>query len=293
MKKIIVGLKGGLGNQLFQFAYGKYLSLQNRCIMKLDKSLYMYYKLHKYGLEPFNIYEEFAKKTEVPRQYLTNNRILRKIHTVIDPIISNAIIIKEKTLSYDPNLLNQSRDVIYLDGYWQSERYFEPISDIIKKSLILRHEVREEPSFSILQKIKETNSVCIHIRRGSYILAKYQAIHGLTSFEYYDKAIKLMDKRVKSAEYFIFSDDTKWIMQNFKSLANSTIIVGTPENDFIDLFLMSQCKHNIIANSTFSWWGAWLNSHPDKIVVAPMNWYHNIEMNNTTKDLIPNSWIRL
>jgi hypothetical protein len=293
MKKIIVGLKGGLGNQLFQYAFGKYLSEKYNCKLKLDKSLFAYYDLHDYSLDPYKLNEEFASEQEIPKQYLTNNKILRKVYTITDRFFCKTRIIKEESLSFNAELIQQNSDFIYLDGYWQSEKYFESIFEQMRHNLAIKPAFYSESNNNYLSDIQEYNSVSIHIRRGSYTIEKYQQVHGLTPLEYYNKAIQKIKRDIKSPKFFIFSDDTKWVRENFESLTNSTIIEGTPEKDYLDIFLMSQCKHNIIANSTFSWWGAWLNSNPHKIVIAPKIWYMMEDLNITTSSLIPNSWIRL
>jgi hypothetical protein len=293
MKKIIVRLQGGLGNQLFQYAFGKFLSIKYNCKLKLDVSLYKYYDLHDYSLEPYNLHEDLATSTDVPNQYLTNKRILKKLFTIGNKYLGKIEIIKEQSLKFDAELLNQNNDIVYLDGYWQSELYFDAISEQIREKLFVNSENIPNSYNKYLQKIRESNSISIHIRRGSYTIEKYKKVHGLTPIEYYNKSIQLIKKRVKSVNFFVFSDDTQWIKEKFNSLKNSTIIEGTPEKDYLDIFLMSQCKHNIIANSTFSWWGAWLNSNPDKIVIAPKNWYLKEEFIKTTNSLVPNKWIRL
>ena len=293
MNKVIVGLKGGLGNQLFQYAIGKQLSILNNCNLKLDISSFNNYLLHNYSLSHFNIVDEIAKKREIPYQYLTGNRYLRKLNTFVDPILNNISIIKEKSLSFDNSILRLDKESIYLDGYWQSEKYFTSISDVIQNCFRLKNDGLSDTRISIINKIKKTNSISIHIRRGDYTIPKYNKVHGLTTLEYYKKAISYISKRVDFAELFIFSDDNQWIRETFSSFPNATIIEGTAEKNYLDLLLMAQCKHNIIANSTFSWWGAWLNLNPEKIVIAPIKWYNIESMNSTTIDLIPKNWIRL
>jgi len=293
MNKVIVRLKGGLGNQLFQFAIGKQLSILNNCKLKLDISSYNHYTLHDYGLNHFNIAENIATKSEVPLQYSTGNRYLRKLFKLIDPLHQNITIVKEKSLCFDNKIFNLNNELLYLDGHWQSEKYFISITNIIRENLRLKDKITDRYLLSIINKIKKTNSLSIHIRRGDFTLPETSKVHGLTSMEFFEKAINYLIKRIDSVEFFIFSDDDQWIRNNLSSLPNSTIIEGTNEKNYIDLFLMSQCKHNIISNSTFSWWGAWLNPNPKKIVVAPKKWYNIESMNNNTNDLIPNNWIRL
>jgi len=142
------------------------------------------------------------------------------------------------------------------------------------------------------QKIKEKNSVSLHIRRGDY-LTMQKAIDtiGVCPLDYYDKAIREITRKIKNPTFFIFSDDINWVKENLKTNSPTIFVSGGKLKDYEELILMSKCKHNIIANSSFSWWGAWLNNNPNKIVIAPKKWFKDTSKN--TRDLIPESWLKL
>ena len=140
--------------------------------------------------------------------------------------------------------------------------------------------------------IKSTNAVSIHFRRGDYVdQPETNKTHGTCTKEYYQKAVDLMASRIVNPHFFLFSDEPEWIKENFSTAIPSTHVAGYP--GFIDMYLMGLCRHNIIANSSFSWWGAWLNINPDKIVIAPTQWFAIDEINNKAVDLVPSNWIRL
>ncbi len=286
---IVVKLKGGLGNQLFQYAVGRHLAEINQSELKLDISFFKTYKLHSYSIGPFNIYENFASAKEIRtlmsgRQSELNRFISRLFHTSIT--IKPTYVI-EKMLNFDQDILNLS-DGVYLDGYWQSEKYFSKIDEIIRREFTIRN-----PPMGIDRKIIELMTSCeavsIHIRRGSYLMPPYNQVHGICDLEYYQQCINLICKEVNDPHFFVFSDDPDWARNNLKLPHITTIIDhNSSETDFEDLRLMTYCKYHIIANSTFSWWGAWLCQRDKKTVFAPKKWYIKNGVNND--DLIPKDW---
>lgn len=293
MNTIIVKLKGGLGNQLFQFALGKSLALKSNSTLLLDKSLFEHYELHAFSLSPFNIHDGFADKRQIPDQYLYNNKLMRKSFEFIDTLIYRNKIIKEETLNFNKDKFNLDfTGKIYMDGYWQSEKYFNDYKAEIRTALTLKNVITDERTIKLQDEINSSNAVSIHIRRGNYALAETQKIHGLATVDFYDKAISFFKNKIKEPKFFIFSDDYDYVSEKFKELDNSIIVKSSVDKDYLDLHLMSLCKHNIIANSSFSWWSAWLNSNAEKIVIAPGRWYNDDTLNNQTKDLIPDSWLR-
>lgn len=258
--KVIVRLKGGLGNQMFQYAYGRKLSLENKAVLKLDKSLLEWpicqrlagITARRYELGEFNINERFAGFWE----------------TVLKP-----------------------KGSLYLDGYWQNEEYFKGIRDILLEDFRLKKKTK---NFLKLEKLVcKANSVSIHFRREDYIKkAVTRKYHGTLGLDYYRKAIEIIGEKVKNPSFFVFSDDILWVKKNFKKVKEQTVYVSglckltNPE----ELILMSLCKHNIIANSSFSWWGAWLNKNRRKIVLAPKKWFRAI---GTNPGVVPQEWIKL
>ena len=180
-----------------------------------------------------------------------------------------------------------------MSGYWQSPKYFNSIETLIRKEFTFQKPL-DSKNLEILNLIKNTISVSIHIRRTDFQIINSNDIHGFCSLEYYDEAINYIHTNVLMSKFFIFSDDINWAKENLKVPMNSYFVSGnTGEKSYIDMQLMSNCNHNIIANSSFSWWGAWLNSNPKKIVIAPKKWFSDEKMNAQTDDLIPAEWIRM
>lgn len=290
---VISNILGGLGNQMFQYAVGRSISLRNRQKLKLDISSFKEYKLRKYSLACYNIQAEIASEKEILRykegSFYLINKVVQKI--VKRKLWDNSYYLKEKYYHFDPSVLNLKGNV-YLFGYWQSEKYFLDIKEIILDDFVLKKPI----SFltkDYLNKILNTCATSIHIRRGDYvnnpITNKY---HGTCSINYYKKAINIILKNNPETVFYIFSDDLQWAKDNFGFIQNTVYVeLNDPSLDYEEMYLISQCKNNIIANSSFSWWGAWLNQNPDKIVIAPKTWFKDDSIN--INDLIPANWIQL
>ncbi|MCK4386486.1 MAG: alpha-1,2-fucosyltransferase [Candidatus Pacebacteria bacterium] len=299
---IIIKLNGGLGNQMFQYALGKNLSYIKNTSFKLDISQYQKkIDIRQYGLNNFNISENFATEEEI-KKFQKHRPHFSKLGKIYDFLFSNPNkYIKEKTRNFDSKILNSNNNV-YLDGFWQSEKYFSTqsgsalggknIKQILRKEFTLKNQTSK--SFNILnQKISEfeNNSVAIHVRHGDYSRnPKEGERHTALSLEYYKKAIEKIDRKISNSHFFIFSDDIEWCKQHFDEL-NNIYFVDKNLPDYETLIAISKCKHQIIANSSFSWWGAWLNSNPNKIVIAPAQWYNNLKIN--ISDRLPKNWIRI
>lgn len=291
---IIVKLQGGLGNQMFQYALGRHLSIKNKASLKLDISFLeedgSNVTRRKYGLSAFNIEASIATENEVAwfKKYLFKKG---KFWFWYNRIIANrSRYAWEERFNFEPWILDLS-DPVYLDGFWNTEKYFKDIEDVIRKDFTLK-EPLSEASKEFLLKISKTESVSIHVRRGDYVSdPKTNTWLGVCPLEYYNQAISRMITDVKAPHFFIFSDDPTWARENITPTFPATYISGNPEHPEEDIVLMSNCKHNIIANSTFSWWGAWLNTNPQKIVIAPKQWFKTEKMD--TRDIIPESWIKI
>lgn len=286
---IIVNLKGGLGNQMFQYALGRTLALKNNDVLKLDTESLSKAKVIGNIYRPFDL-EVFT----IEKNIATREEVLALKHP--HGIFSKAIIkFKHKVLRQSNVVFNQKVTKLtgsqYLDGYWQSPLYFENIRPTLLADFTLREAL--SPSGQILQaQIKSTNSVSIHIRRGDYVQnPRVLRENGICSVTYYKQAVAKINAMQKEVTYFIFSDDMTWVKENlpFKDAAVVYIedkTLTAPQ----ELYLMSQCKHNIIANSSFSWWAAWLNQFERKMVIAPTPWFETVAYD---KNLIPPSWIQL
>lgn len=289
---IIVKLKGGLGNQLFQYTAGLALAKIQKTELKLDISLFETYEWHAYSMHPFNIQVQIATIDEIDRLKNSRWNVLKSLFNKVLPrrLKFNRTYITEKYFDFDPEILNLKNDV-YLDGYWQSEKYFADISEIVRKEFTIKT-LPKGKNLEVKESILSSESVSLHVRRGTYLLPPFNSVLEPCPLTYYEKCVKYISNIVDNPHFFIFSDDTQWVKENLNLPYRATYVdYNDAKNDFEDLRLMSLCKHNIIANSTFSWWGAWLNSNSKKVVLAPSNWFKDPK--RTTNDLFPESWIKV
>lgn len=280
---IITKLLGGLGNQMFQYAAGRTLAAKHNAEFKLDISAYETYKIQDYAINNLNIIENISTTKEIKE--FKHKKFLKLIP------IKNKKYIKEKEFTYDPDIFYLS-DNVYLEGYWQSVKYFQSIENIIRHDFKFKTQPQDK-NLELSKIITNTNSISLHIRRGDYITNPVaNAVHGLCSLDYYEKSINYIAEKVENPQFFIFSDDAQWAKENLNIPFLTNIIDWNKnENSYEDMRLMSLCKHNIIANSSFSWWGAWLNQNSDKIVIAPEKWFNTSKID--AKDLVPENWIKL
>lgn len=289
---IVVKLIGGLGNQMFQYAAGRRTAYVNGMPLKLDIGGYtnqIGITPRKYMLSIFNIQENFATESEINK--LKKNIIIQKILNKIHPIFANKSYVKEKDHNFDPDILKID-DNSYLEGYWGSEKYFKNIEQIIRQEFTYVNKP-DKANKELIKQIDSCNSVSIHVRRGDYVEdEKTNQFHGICGLDYYQTAISYIAQQVKNPHFFIFSDDSRWGKAHLRLKYPTTYVTNNfGRKDYEDMRLMSRCKHNIIANSSFSWWGAWLNNNVDKIVIAPKKWFRNKSIK--TKDLIPKSWRKI
>ena len=295
---IISQINSGLGNQMFQYAAGKSLSVYRKTDLILDISWYQNTSVMQtprtYELDVFNLDEQLIKEDAAFNYYRQGNILLNKIINKIERNIPyyKRKLFEEQHFHFDTNFFKGRKDCI-LSGYWQSEKYFENISELIKTKFTCTENDWGKEDINLLKLIDVNNSVSLHVRRGDMILnPEVSKIHRACDLNYYLNAISYMERKLMTPVFFIFSDDTEWAKQNIVT-SNQTFFVDHNKNElaWLDMQLMSRCKHNIIANSSFSWWGAWLNRNINKTVIAPQKWFnHN---NNNTKDLLPSSWIKL
>lgn len=291
---IIVKLQGGLGNQMFQYALGRHLSIKNNAQFKLDTSplneTAQNVTKREYDLSVFNIKESFATEKEVAwfKKYRFKPGKIWFLYN--RTVVNRSRYAWEEHFNFEPWILDL-KDPVYLDGFWNTEKYFKDIEDVIRKDFTLKESLSAKGA-ELLSQIKQTESVSLHVRRGDYISdPKTTAWLGVCSLEYYDRAIKRITKSIESPYFFIFSDDPIWAKENVTPPFPTTYAPSNTEHPEEDMILMSKCKHSIIANSSFSWWGAWLNTNPQKIVVAPKQWFKTEKMD--TRDIIPETWIKL
>jgi len=287
---IITRITGGLGNQMFQYAIAKSMAKKNDDIFKLDISFYPKQILRKYELNYFNIEENIAGEKECITLrgsegfiYKVRNKLGLKVNRPKEYTFENNLTL------FDKEVYDKQGDM-YLDGFWQNENYFKMIRENIINDLTPRNTISKEAILH-LENIKSTTSVSLHVRRGDYVSDRHtNSVHGICNLDYYKKAISYVNKKAKEPVFYIFSDDIPWCKKNFDFLENK-IFVDDTKSPFDDLELMKNCQHHIIANSTFSWWGAWLNENEDKIVIAPKVWFLQDKWKNL--NLASNEWIKL
>ena len=285
---IIVNIKGGLGNQLFQYALGRRLSIINNDILKLDISAISgnngkKYISRNFMLDEFTINAELASKTECDN--------LKYPHGLFSNFIMllKKIIGKNNQVIFNENAIKIKKDC-YIDGFWQSPLYFDCIRSILVKELTPKNKIYIE-SLDLYKNINSLNSISLHVRRGDYVTNKKTRRQiGECSLEYYKKAISRIKLIVQNPVFYVFSDDPNWAIENFKDFPEIRCIHKDNIGDVEEFWLMKSCKHNIISNSSYSWWAAWLNSNENKVVIAPKTWFNKIPYDD---DLLPASWILL
>lgn len=289
-------LKGGIGNQLFQYSLGRQLSIKNQTELKLDISFYDDETLEdfllphsKFLIKDFDTRYTLCSESEKAKLVNKSRLFLSRVKRKINPYNTNLFI--EKSLKFDPAVLSLPKDV-FLTGWFQSEKYFFQIKELLKKELLFK-KLQGNAHKQMAQKITSLNSVSIHVRRGDYFKnAEHTKYFGILNLNYYKKCVEYINNRVSNPHYFIFSDDVSWVVENFKIAGNKTIVDLKNESSAVgDMHLMSLCKHNVIANSSYSWWAAWLNNNVNKIVMAPSPWFGTDT--ERVNDMVPNDWIKM
>jgi hypothetical protein len=272
MKKVIIRIKGGIGNQLFCYAAARRLALVNNAELVIDDATgFIRERLYRrpYMLDRFHIPVRKATSWERLEPFERYRRGLAKLINRSRPFHKRSYLEQEGVV-FDRRLLDFKVDgTVYIDGYWQSELYFKDVAEVIRRDLQIIPP-SDEPNLRLAEEIQSSLAVGIHVRwfekQGVF------ALHNLT-VDYYRRAIVMMEERLSTPRYFVFSDDpdaarTKLTLP--KGRATFVSQNGGDEKAYADLWLMTQCKHFIIANSTFSWWGAWLSNYSDKITIYPV-----------------------
>lgn len=294
---IIVKLMGGLGNQMFQYALGRHLAEKNQVVLKMDlaflkdRTARPDFTYRDYELHIFNIKESFASATEVEAYCATSKNKVKQWIYALKQKLRPVRYHHEHAFNFDPLVLNAPQNT-YLEGYWQSEKYFKAIAPIIRNEFSIRHEINHRvlPLYDL---VRNGNAVSIHIRRGDFVANKgINQFHGVCSLDYYYRAIEIMEAKIPDPQFFVFSDDIQWAKENLKfSSPHFFALNDQSVPAYEDMRLMSLCKHQIIANSSFSWWAAWLNNNENKLVIAPERWFNDSSVN--TSDIIPEGWMKI
>ena len=296
MSVVIARLIGGLGNQMFQYAAGRALSLRQQADLKLDLSGFGAYVRRRYELDTFPLPAVAATDGELACFGVTPigrsgflDRARRRLRL---PTRLRALpVYREPHFHYDA-IMPALRAPVYLDGYWQSERYFSDCAETVRRDFIPADPL-DADNATIAAQINAVNAVSLHVRRGDYVDDPATSVyHGVCSPDYYLRAVDYIAARIEAPHVFVFSDDSEWTYDNIRLSVPTTIVkVNSPDRGYRDMQLMAMCSHHIIANSSFGWWGAWLNPSHEKIVVAPSRWFNASK--NDTSDLIPKAWVRL
>lgn len=283
-----VRLIGGLGNQLFQYSFAYYLYKKKKKI-KLDATIYQHYRLHNLLLKKFKIELNFAHPKEIKKYYFLGNQKLsfklmmfsRKIYNFLTKYFN-----KSKIYIENSNSKISGNNYLY-DGYWQNFKFLDE-----NKSELLKQIKPKKTRYlhkKLLKKISlQKNSVAIHVRiyRDKKRELKF---HGNISKDYITKAMKIIEKKIAKPSYFIFSNSNNWFEENI-NLQKRNITFVSGYKDYEDLISISKCKHQIISNSTFGWWGSWLNTYKKKIILVPNKWFKS---KKRPRNLIPKEWISI
>lgn len=288
VERFIIKFNGGLGNQMFQYAFGLALEAKTGVQTIFDMSFFEKkyarpYELNIFGLNVPKV-EGFCEKMRLKiiwkfRKNLKNKKFM------------DMNFYPEAHFEFDAKLFVLKPDT-YIEGFFQSEKYFSFVEDKVRNAFQFK---TKPDSFNqhLIDEITNSNSISLHIRRGDYVQKKrYQNLYATCSLDYYKRGVEHIAKTVDSPKLFIFSDDPNWVRQNL-NLPYECIFVdnNSGSKSYEDMRLMSTCKHNVIANSSFSWWGAWLNNNSEKIVIAPQKWFNDEKIVQT--DVIPQNWIRI
>lgn len=286
---VAVQLSGGLGNQMFEYALYLKLKSMGKEVKIDDFTCYGEQELQRTNqLSVFGVsYERLSEQEYIA---LTDSsmrpadRVRRKLLGRRD------LSYREASCNFDPEVLR--REPTLLLGYFQSEQYFADIKEQVREAFRFQGSDAKNPGLflpaeqqELLSEIRGSEAVSVHIRRGDYLSAQNQALFGgICDDAYYERALAEMKRRLPEAVFFFFSNDTEWVKERYRG-ENCVVVEGNGEDaGFRDLFLMSQCRHHIMANSSFSWWGAWLDENPDKIVIAPKKWFNDRECRDIYTD---------
>ena len=293
-------LLGGLGNQLFQYAAGRALAGRLGASLVLDATAFRTgycqrpFELHRFPIQATVAWRGFRKgprKGPVPLPDSAGplEHALRFAGSIIGagggirrPRLN---VLIQKGFDYDSRFETIAGST-YLAGYWQSYRYFESSAETVRREL-LQPPPPPGANRDWLSRIGQANAVCVHVRRGDYLLARELRVHGLCSPEYYEKAMHRMAEQLHDAEFFLFSDDHQWCRENFRGPGVHLVDANGPDAAVEDLRLMAACRHHVVANSSLSWWAAWLAEHPDQLTIAPEPWFAHLA---STPDLLPKRW---
>lgn len=284
---IISRITGGLGNQLFQFAAGTALAERLGTVLKLDLSFYEEESQRNFELPKFNTKIITASKEECS-PFIDQGIVERAFYRLL-PAYRRPVY-KQPGFGYDP-FFEEAENGKYLKGYWQSWKFFDSVQALIRQQYVINSDYIKHLQ-PLAEEWRNTETVSVHIRHGDYKSPAALAYHGLLSSEYYNQALDRIHTLYPGVKIMFFSDDMEWVLQNIHTNLPHRFITGQiTQNALEDFYLMQHCRHHIIANSSFSWWAAWLNPSLSKTVIAPRNWF--ADAGNETRDILPPDWIQI
>lgn len=298
---IIVNIKNGLGNQMFQYAFGKVLEWKYDTLLyfdllrnEIESSLQI--ELNVFNIVPIIEAKPANRDKYMPfsvRKFRDNKQYIKYIYFKIRRKYHRSKLITEPYPSQFMPVFNNielKRDYYFL-GFWQNSKYFIGYEDKIRELFQPKDKSVLESNIALEIRNSTMDTVSVHFRRGDYLTSSFIAP---VSMDYYAEAIELVTAKLSNPFFYIFTDEPEWVQNNFILKYPFEIIIGnTGNNAYIDILLMCKCKSHIMANSSFSWWGAWLDSNPNKIVIAPKKWYANAEIDKFTFEITPDEWIRI
>lgn len=292
---ILVKLAGGMGNQMFQYAIGRCLAERHKTSLKLDLAFLLdrtprdNFVYRNYDLGIFNIREEFASPSETVDfgKHYRIGRVLYSIKRLLDP--TRLLYVRENPYGFDDRF-SSFLDNVYLEGYWQSEKYFKDIEGAIRQEFTFKNPMTIEAQ-KLQAEISSCNSVCVNVRRADYVTNPVaNKHHGVCGLDYFSQAFSLVKSRIRNPKVYIFSDDIEWCRMYMKFDCPYFVVgheyAGEKFGQYLNL--MSACRNFIIPNSSFGWWGAWLSNNPEKIVVAPKRWCQDSKYDKSS--IYPVGW---
>jgi hypothetical protein len=282
----------GLGNQMFQYAAARALALRHRTEVVLDLSAFS--APHDFETERSFELNHLAIEVAPNRPFSSLGFLLARRPQAVLRRLSGWNTVREQELGRFETRFASLSDDIYLFGYWQSWRYFDSIQANIREEFTPRNSLSPK-SRELAERVRSANSLSLHVRRGDYVSSTAtNAFHGVLEVDFYTRAVRHVQRRNPHLEVFVFSDDIDWCKRELSHLGlpMTLVDVNRGANSWQDMFLMAECRHCVIANSSFSWWGAWLGdgqNRPDRMVVAPRRWFagEDVEM----ADRCPPHWI--
>jgi len=298
---IVVKLMAGLGNQMFQYAAGRTLAEKHQTDLYLDLSWFegqkaagdtsRVYELGYFNLPAIIAPKKIGRAVFMAESGAANLGVLTKIAKLSWGKLPQLNIVRQEGAGVNENFFKSSDDTLLI-GWWQSPEYFAGISSLIRKDFRF-NEFSNGSVKELAGKVKQTDSVSVHVRRGDFITnEEAKAFHGSTNLDFYKTAAKRIASKLKAPVFYVISDDIRWCQKNLELGGFSTVFVTNTRSAYEDMHLMSLCQHNIIANSSFSWLGAWLNNNDSKIVIAPRAWFQD-KKSNSEIEIIPKEWIRI